>query len=114
MQRRTTTKQIQNAIKSNQLILQSAEIYNKSTRKTEEIPNDRFLENFDFLCESGIFMDAIGWHFERNYKNGIYEIDCCRMDGDSDVIITAYFRVNDGVSEEDVDEMLLKIEDEEE
>ena len=114
MRKQTTTKQIQNAIKSNQLILQSAEVYNKTTQETEEIPNDKFLESFDFFCESGLFMDAIGWHFERNFKTKKYEIECSRLDGSVDVIITAYFRKSDDVNEEDIDEMLLKIEDEEE
>ena len=44
MRKRTTTLQIQKAIKSNYLHLIKAEIYNKSTRKTEEIANERFLD----------------------------------------------------------------------
>lgn len=111
--RKTTTLQIQNAIKNNYLHLEKAEIYNKSTQETETIPNDKFMESFDYFCESGLFMDAIGWHFERDYRTGIYEIECSRMDGSVDVIITAYFRKSDDVNEEDIDEMLLKIEDEE-
>lgn len=111
--RKTTTLQIKNAIKNNILILEKAEIYNKSTQETETIPNDKFMESFDFLCEA-IFSQCIGWHFEKNHKAGNYEIECSRMDGSVDVIITAYFRKNDGVNEEDIDEMLLKIEDEEE
>lgn len=114
MRRRTTTQEIQNAIKNNLLILQSAKIYNKTTRKTEEISNDKFMESFDFFCESGLFMDSIGWHFERNFKTKKYEIEAGRMDGSVDVIITAYFHKSDGVNEKDVDEMLLKIETEEE
>lgn len=114
MQRKTTALQIQNAIKNNYLHLEKAEIYNKTTQETEIIPNDKFIESFDFFCESGLFMDAIGWHYEKNHKAGNYEIECSRMDGSVDVIITAYFRKNDGVNEEDIDEMLLKIEDEEE
>ena len=113
MRKRTTTLQIQKAIKSNYLHLIKAEIYNKSTRKTEEIANERFLESFYYLCESGFFMDAIGWHYERDYKTGIYEIEACRMDGDSNIVITAYFHKDDGEKEEDIEEMLLKIEEEE-
>ena len=80
MQRRTTTLQIQKAMKSNYLHLIKAEVYNKSTGKTEVIPNDKFLEFFDFFCEAGIFMDAVGWHYERNHKTDNYEIECSRMD----------------------------------
>lgn len=113
MKKRTTTLQIQNAIKNNILILEKAEIYNKSTQETETIPNDKFMESFDFLCEA-IFSQCIGWHYEKNIKTKDYEIECSRRDGSVDVIITAYFCKNDGVSEVDVGEMLLKIEDEEE
>lgn len=112
MRRPTTTKQIQNVIKNNYLHLEKAEIYNKSTQETEIIPNDKFLESFDFFCESGFFMDAIGWHYERDYKTGIYEIESGRMDGDSDTIITAYFHKSDDVADEDVKKILLKVEEE--
>ena len=60
MQRRTTTLQIQKAITSNCLHLIKAEIYNKNTRKTDAILNDKFLDDFEYFCESGIFIDAIG------------------------------------------------------
>ena len=112
MRKPTTTLQIQNAIKNNYLHLEKAEIYNKSTRKTEEIPNDKFLESFDFFCESGFFMDAIGWHYERDYKMGIYEIEAGRMDGNSNIVIIAYFRKNDDVADEDVMKILLKVKEE--
>lgn len=113
MQRQTTTLQIQNAIKSNHLHLLSAEVYNKNTRKTEVITNENFLESFDFLCESEFFVNAIGWHYEKNNKTDDYEIECSRMDGNSDVIITAYFRKNDGVTDQDIKDSLLKNEEEE-
>lgn len=114
MTKQTTTIQIQNAIKSNLIILEKAEIYNKTTQETETIPNDNFLESFDFLCESNFFTDAIGWHYERNHKTGIYEVESGRMDGDSDVIIAAYFCKNTDVTDEMLKDSLLKIETEEE
>ena len=110
MRKRTTTLQIQNAIKNNILHLEKAEIYNKSTRKIEEIPNDKFMESFDFLCET-IFAQCVGWHYEKNIKTKDYEIECSRMDGLVDVIVTAYFCKGDGVNEEDI-ERVLKIEEE--
>ena len=72
------------------------------------------MESFDFFCESGLFMDAIGWHYERNHKTGIYEVESGRMDGDSDVIIAAYFCKNTDVTDEMLKDSLLKIETEEE
>lgn len=72
-----------------------------------------FWNHFIISVNLDFFMDAIGWHYERDYKTGIYEIEACRMDGDSNIVITAYFHKDDGEKEEDIDEMLLKIEEEE-
>ena len=112
MQIKTTTQQIQNAIKNNLLILEKAEVYNKITRKTEEIANEKFLENFNCFCESGIFTDSIGCYFQKNCKTGIYEVEASRLDGGVDIVITAYFRKGDDVTDEMVKDALLKIEEE--
>lgn len=111
MRKQTTTQQIQNVIKNNLLTIIKAEVYHKTSRKTEEIPNDKFLECFDSFCESGIFMDAIGWHYERNHKTDNYEIESGRMNGDVDIIVTAYLRMDDNANIEDI-ERILKIEEE--
>ena len=108
MRRRTTTQKLQQVLANNLLHITKAEIYHKTSRKTEVIPNDKFLECFDFFFESGIFMDAVGWHLERNHKKGNYEIECSRMDGSVDVIITVYLRVNDGnTTDEEIEKALL-------
>lgn len=112
MRRKTTTLQIHNTIKNNYLQLIKAEIYNKNTGKTEVITNGDFLESFDYLCESGFFVNAIGWHYEKNNKTEDYEIEMGRMDGSVDIIVTAYFRKNDGISDEVVNDVLLKAEEE--
>lgn len=112
MRRRTSTLQIQNTIKNNYLHLEKAKIYNKTTQETETIPNDKFMESFDFLCESGIFVDSIGWHYEKNLsENGEYIFDSGRMNPYAENVIIAHLQVNDGVSIEDV-ERTLKIEEE--
>lgn len=107
MRKRTTTRQIQNVIKNNLLTIAKAEVYHKTSRNTEVIPNDKFLECFDFLCESGIFVDAIGWHFEKDYKSDIYGIECSRMNGSVDIIVTAYLRKNGNTTDEEIEEALL-------
>lgn len=56
-------------------------------------------------------MDCVGWHYERDYRTGNYIIETGRMDGNSESIVTAYLRVNDGVNVEDI-ERTLKIEEE--
>lgn len=112
MQKQTTTEQIKDAIKSKLLILEDAEIYNKNNRKTEAISNDGFLESLDFLCET-VFASCVGWSFGRNCNTGRYEIDCSRMDSNSDAIVTAYFRKGNNVTDQDIKDALLKIEEEE-
>ena len=111
MQKRTTTKQLQQVITNNLLRIIKAEIYHKSTRQTDEISVATFKDSLDFLCET-IFVDSIGWYFERNHKTGDYEVDCSRMDGSSDIIVTVYLRVADGVDREDIERTLLFLEEE--
>ncbi len=111
MQKRTTTKQLQQVITNNLLRIIKAEIYHKSTRQTDEISVATFKDSLDFLCET-IFVDSIGWYFERNHKTGDYEVDCSRMDGSSDIIVIAHLCANGGVSVEDVTNALLMMEEE--
>ena len=111
MKRMTTTKQIRDVLSNNLLQVTKAECYHKTSRKTDII-TDSFLENFQFLCESGCFMNCVGWHYERDYKTGDYIIETGRMDGNSENVVIAYLRVNDGVSVEDIERTLLFLEEE--
>lgn len=110
MRRKTTTKQLQQAIKDNLLKPIKAQKYSKSTRKTTTISTDTFKDDFDFLCET-IFADAIGWHFEYDIKSKQYIIECGRMNGDVDFIFIAHLCACDGVKREDVDRTLSVIDD---
>ncbi|MCM1160631.1 MAG: hypothetical protein NC412_05345 [Roseburia sp.] len=108
----TTTKQINDVLSNNLLQIEKAKIYHKDSRKTESIDADTFRENFQFLCESGIFVDSIGWHYERDYKTGDYEIECGRMNAETEVIVTAYLSVGEGASREDVEKALMIVGEE--
>lgn len=110
MQRRTTTKQLYNALSNNLLSVERAEMYNKTTRQTDEISIDSFKDSLEFLCET-IFSDAIGWYYEKNHKTGDYEVECSRMNGESDVIVTAHLCVGEGVSDTDINKALLFLEE---
>lgn len=112
MRRITTTRKINEAITNNLLHITKAEIYYKSSGKTETIDTDRFTENFSFLCESGIFMDAIGWHFERDYKTGNYAIETGRMNPNVEIIITVHLGVSESVDREEVEKALSVSEEE--
>lgn len=110
MKRRTTTRQLNEAITNHLLIVTKVEVYYKSSRKTDVI-TDSFLENFQFLYESGCFMDCVGWHYERDYRTGDYIIETGRMDGNSENVAIAHLHVNDSANVEDI-ERTLKIEEE--
>lgn len=110
MKRLTTTKQISDVLSNNLAQITKAEINYKTSYQTDII-TDSFLENFQFLCESGCFMDRVGWHYERDYKTDDFTIETGRMDGSSENVIIAHLRVNDNASVEDVKKALLFMED---
>lgn len=112
MRRRTTTRQLYDAIANNPLQIQKAEVYNKNTRKTEAMDADTFKENLDFLAESGTFVDALGWNYERDYKNGDYIADSGAMNGEADVCINVFLRTSSDTNAEEIDKKLLYIEEE--
>ena len=63
------------------------------------------------MCESGIFMDCVGWTYQQNYRIGEYVLESGRSDGDSENIITVFLCVKENVNVEDI-ERTLKIEEE--
>lgn len=110
MRRRTTTQKLQQVITNNLLHITKAEVYYKTSRKTENVEADTFKDSLDFICET-IFADSIGWHYERDYKTNAYIAECGRMNPDIEIIISVYLRVADDVNGEDI-ERTLKIEEE--
>lgn len=111
MKRRTTTAQINEALTNRLLSVTRVECYHKTSRITDLIKVESFIEDFQFLCESGIFMNCIGWYFEKIYKTNQYIIECCRLDGSAENIVTVHLRTNDGMSNDDVKNTLLMKEE---
>lgn len=107
MKRRTTTRQLSEAITNGLLQVVKAECYYKTSRKTDVVETDKFLEDLQFLCEADVFMDCVGWHCQKDYKTNQYIAETGRMDGDSENIITIHMRVNEGVSDENIKKALL-------
>ena len=112
MRKQTTTKQLQNAISNNLLQITKAEVHYKTFGKTETIDAAKIHENFSFLCESGCFVDAVGWHFERDFKSRGYIIECGRMNPDTEIIVAIYLGVGEGVIEEKIEKILEVTEEE--
>lgn len=113
MRKRTTTRKLNNAITNNLLILTKAEVYYKTIRKTEPIVNDTLIENLQLLSKSNVFASCIGWTYEKDYKTNSYIAECGRMEGNVENIITLYLSAGDGVSNEDLEKVLVKEETEE-
>ncbi len=111
MKRKTTTAKINEALTTNLLTVTRAEVYHKTSRQTNVINPESFIEDFKFLCESNIFMDCVGWTYQQNHRTGGYVLETGRSDGDSENIITIFLRVNENVNVEDI-ERTLKIEEE--
>lgn len=113
MRKRTTTKQLQDAITNNLLHIIKAEIYYKTSRKTETIDVDKFKDSLDFLYESGIFADFVDWHYERNLSaKDEYILDSGAMNPYSENVVTVYLRVADDVNGEDANKELMMAEEE--
>lgn len=110
MKRMTTTKQISDVLSNNLLQVAKAEVYHKTSRETEIIDTDKFYEDFSFLCESGCFVNCVGWHYKRDFRTGDYIIETGRMDGNSENVVTVYLRVVDGVDGEEVEKAFLFLE----
>ena len=111
MKRRTTTRQLSESLTNHLLTVTKAECYHKTSRITDLIEAESFLEDFQFLCESNVFMDCIGWHYQKDFKTGQYIIEAGRSDAYSENIVTVYLRVGEGANTEDVEKMLLMKEE---
>lgn len=112
MRRITTTKQINEAITNNLLQIERSEIYYKTSGKTKIMDADKFYEDFSFLCGSGCFADALGWHYERDMQTNGYIAETGRMNPDSEIIISVYFGVCVGACREEVEKELSVSEEE--
>lgn len=107
MKRKTTTAQINEALTNDLLIITKAECYHKTSRQTNVINPESFIDDFQFLCESGIFADCVGWHYQKDYKTNQYIAEAGRTDAYSENIATVHMRVNEGVKIEDIEKVLL-------
>ncbi len=112
MRRVTTTSKIKIALNEGMLKVAKVEVYYKTSRNTEIVDTDSFKESLDFLCKAGIFADAIGWHYGTDAKTNGYIAETGRMNPDSEIIITVYLDVCEGVNGENVDEVLRIMEEE--
>lgn len=107
MRKVTTTNKIKIALNEGMLKVTKEEVYYKTSRKTEIMDSNSFKESFDFLCKSGMFADAFGWHYGTDTKTNSYIAETGRMNPDSEIIITVHLDVCEDVKTEDVERILL-------
>lgn len=106
MRKVTTTTKINGALTNNLVKAEKVEVYYKTSGKTEIMDTNKFTENLSFLCESGIFSDAIGWHFERDIETNGYIAETGRMNPDTEIIVIVYLDVCEGVIGEKIEKIL--------
>lgn len=111
MKRRTTTSQINTALPMMDVI--KAEVYDKTIHETTVLDKDTFIKDIQFLNESGVFADGLGWTYEKNHgtdKGYIFETG--RINPECNVIVTVQMRVKDDVSMDEMEKILLVVEEE--
>lgn len=113
MKRRTTTAQINEAISNHLLTVTKAECYHKTSRLTDLIKSESFLEDFQFLREANVFMNCIGWTYQQDHRTGLYILEAGRSDAYSENVITIHMRANESVKIEEIEKTLLYIEESE-
>ena len=110
MRRRTTTAQINAALPFMEVI--KAECYNKDTYTTTDIDTEIFTENMQFLAESGKLTDCMGWTYERNPgSESEYIFETGRMNQECNAFVTVWMRLNNGVSMDEIEKILLLTEE---
>ena len=111
MQKRTTTRQLSEAVTNNLLQITRAECSYKSSSRIDEISAEKIKNDFDFLCEAGIFAESLGWHYEKDHKSGEYILQTGRYNPHSEIIIAVSLKACENVSDEDIEKALLFLED---
>lgn len=110
MRIRTTTAQINEVLPMMEVI--KAQSYNKDTYTKTAINKDTCIENLQFFAESGVLTDCMGWTYERNPDSDKeYIFETGRMNAESNAFVTVWMRLNNGVSRDEVEKILLLAEE---
>ena len=104
----TTASNLQKAIKSNLVTIKLVTVESKDNHETSEIPAEQFKNDLDFYMESGVFADSIDFKYELHDKD--LTVYAGNMSCYCDVCITVEIVVNDGVSKEDLENVIRKVD----
>lgn len=115
MRKRTTTKQLLEAITTKGLLeVIKVECSHKSSSRIDEMDKEEFLDNLAFINESGIFAGFIDWNYESGLlgKDG-YIAGSGAMNPYAENVVTVYMEPSEGVTDEEITKILLFEESEE-
>lgn len=104
--RHTSAANLQKALNSNLVTIKLVSVESKDSHETSEIPAEQFKNDLDFYLESGIFADSIDFKYELSGND--LTIYAGNMSSYCNVCITVDLIVNDGVTKEDLENVLRK------
>lgn len=105
----TTAENLQKAINDNLVSIISAKSQSKDDDSEKIITKDQFKDNLDFYMESGIFADTLDFKYMIHGNN--LTVDIGFMSSFCNVCITVELTVNEGVSKEDLENVIRKVEE---
>lgn len=105
----TSAANLQKALNDNLVSVSSVKIESKDDESVKTITADQFKNDLDCYLKSGIFADSIDFKYEIAGKNLVVHIG--NMSDYCDSCIAVDLTVSDGVSKEDLEKVLRKMED---
>ena len=102
MKKNTTPKKLLDAINNKKLSVIGGKIY--SVDMVRNYSPDQFLEELEFLCESGCFAEMIDIKYEVSVGHVLLDIGrmCAK-----DIYILMQLDIADGVTQQEIKDMLL-------
>ena len=102
MKKNTTPKKLLDAINNKKLSVIGGKIY--SVDMVRNYPPDQFVEELEFLCESGCFAQMIDIKYEVAVGHVLFDIGrmCAK-----DIYILMQLDIADGITQQEIKDMLL-------
>lgn len=107
--RHTSTSNLQKALNDKLVTIKSVTVESKDDHESGTITAEQFKNDLDFYMESGVFADSIDFKYELSGND--LTIYAGNMSSFCEVCITVELMVNDGVSKEDLENVLRKVEE---
>ena len=104
----TSAVNLQKAINSNLLTIKSVKVESKDDHESHTITADQFKNDLDFYIESGVFADSIDFKYEVSGND--LTVYAGNMSSYCNVCITVDLSVNDGVSKEDLENEIKRVD----